>query len=123
MALVDHLLKKARLLLLQLPAQALNLFETNEVVFLIVAHPFGVIPNDLLKVGTLIKDGNGLVYLFLAFAEQESRVRMVNDVPDLIHETVLKEPDPHPPGTQRGHLGPQAFRTVVTDHGHLVSVL
>ena len=65
--------------------------------------------------------GKGLVNLFLSFPHNEFGVRMVDNVLYFIDQGVLEKPDPHTPCAQRPHLGPEPFRTVVSDHRHLVA--
>ncbi len=48
---------------------------------------------------------------------------MIDDIPDLFHQTVLKQPYPDTAGAQGGHFGPQSFGAVGPDHGHLVARL
>ncbi len=74
MAFVDDLFKKPWFLFVKLPAQALNIFETYEVVFIVASHTFGIIPYDFFQPRAFIEDGNRFVYLFLAFTKQKSSV-------------------------------------------------
>ncbi|VTR68568.1 hypothetical protein DESC_710064 [Desulfosarcina cetonica] len=121
MPAMDHLREEIGLRLFQLAPQVHQGVVADQAILMIVAHPLGVVPNDLFQLGTLAKDGKGLVDFFLPLAKEKLRVRMVEDVPDFVDEAILKQPDGHATGAQRGHLGPQAFGTVVADHGDLVA--
>ena len=87
---------------------------------MIVAHPLGVVPDNLLQLRAFADDRQGLVDLLLAFTEDKARVRVIDDVAHLIDKAILKEPYPDTTGAQGGHLGPESLGAVVSDHGDLV---
>jgi len=47
---------------------------------------------------------------------------MVDDVFDFFDQAVLEQPHAYPTGAQGSHFRPQAFGTVVADHGNFVSI-
>ncbi len=71
MPFIDHFLKQVRFLFVELPAQFLNLFHTDQKVLVIISHPFGIIPHDDVQFGTLILDGKALIHFFLGFTHKD----------------------------------------------------
>ena len=122
-SLVDQLLEQIGFLAVQFFAQFLNLVDADQEILGVVPHAFGIVPDDSFHLGAGIPDGEGLVHFLLRLAHEEFCIRVVDDVFDLLHHAVLKEPNSHAAGAKGGHFRPEPFRPIVTDHGHLVSPL
>jgi hypothetical protein len=120
---LDHLLKKRGFLFVQFLSQFLDLIDADEKILVVVAHALGIIPDDFFQLRAGIFNGKRLVHFFLRFTYEEFCVGVVDDVLDLLHHAVLKEPHPDAPGAHGGHFGPEPFGPVFSDHGHLVAPL
>ncbi len=122
-SLVYQFLEEARLLLIQFSSQLLDLLEADEDGIIVVPHPLWVIPDDFGKLGALILYGQGLIDLFLSLGKIELGIGVIDDVLNLIHQAVLKEPHPDAAGTHGRHLGPESFGAIIADHDRLVALL
>ena len=69
MAFIDQLFEEIRLFFFQFSAQLLNLFKADQIILIIVAHAFGIIPDDFLQFGAFIEDGNGFIDFLLTFTK------------------------------------------------------
>ena len=71
LAFVDAIFEKVGVFLVQFAPQFHHFFKTDQHVLPVIAHPFRVVPDNLLHFGAFINDGQCLIHLFLALAYQE----------------------------------------------------
>ena len=67
--LCQHPIEQVRLLPMQIAAVFLDVFEVRQQRVVIVAHAFGIVPDDFLQFGAFIKNRNSLIDFLLAFTE------------------------------------------------------
>ena len=121
--LLHLLLEVVGVLGIELPPHLLHLGQAQEPGVAVVAHPFGVVVDDLLHVGQLLPQGEELVHLLLVFGQDELGLRVVDDVLHLAGDGVLVDGHGHSAQRLGGHEGPVELGAVVADDGQLVAPL
>jgi len=123
LALIAHIIEKIGLFLIKLLSEFLDFFYTDQIFLMIITHSLGIVPYNPFKFGTFILYGQCLIHFLLCLPYEKPRVRMIKNVLDFIHHAVLEQPYTNAAGAHGGHLGPEALRPVIPDHGHLVPTL